>query len=564
MNSITKLLTGIRDFVLPGTFGKGKRASFTGVVATIYQLIIYGIVTASIYNSFMLYLRYGRINSFLTIYSDLNGIETPSLIYCKNRLSSGKKSSVANLKVLMRIQHRNKYYYSDSRNIRVCNYEDANCLCIDTWKQTYYNFDKTTNNRRFSSNSTPTPRDFKKTLNEIRNINLDNISIFPPGEFPIHSFMKNELDYSLGSTISMGVGENENIKYKPHLINWCDLNLPDVDPNTDNTTKVIYSPYDSNSTGKRNLKTKSNYSIKYINSKDQSKLHPNNNIYCEKKDMVEFLLISENELDQGIIGFYTSRQDMSTEPMWVKTSFPGVIFAFLQLEKNWIIDFYIFKLFFYHKLNPFNYLIKFFSRKNSNINISNNNKNNNESASIYNYNDNDISGNKYPSPPANNKTNVNSRIESKQNAYFVSESHQLVADIAQIHNKVLPENWLEWMFLHNILPSLNGNVTSSESISQFTENYLKNTDYINNVENNYSTLWVRAEYQLFFTPNTVRVANKHFLLKTFGLIMSIIFSLNYLNLFYSVFPFYRGETPKLTVSPLMKFLSCNLLNSYHE
>ncbi|KAH8738738.1 hypothetical protein FG386_000529 [Cryptosporidium ryanae] len=554
MNSITKLLVNIHDFVLPGTFGKGKRASFTGIVATIYQLIIYGIVIASIYSSFMLYLRFGRINSFLTIYSDLNGIEIPSLIYCKNRISSGKKSSVANFKILMRIRHRNKYYYSDSKNIRVCNYEDANCLCIDTWKQTYYNFDKALNNTK----SFPSQNTYQKILDEIRNIDLNDISIFPPGEFPIHSLMRNELDYSLGSTISVGVGENDDIKYKPHLINWCDLNLPEIDFNTDNKTKVVCNSYDMGFPGKRNLKTQERCLMQNANN-NKSKSYPSDSIYCEKKDMVEFLLISENELDQGIIGFYTSRQDISTEPMWVKTSFPGVIFAFLQLEKNWIIDFYIFKLFFYHKLNPFNFIIKYFTGKSSNI--SDNNDNNSEEKDSY------INKNENSSPSeknANKGKNFGNRIESKQNAYFVSESHKLVADIAQIHNKVLPENWLRWVLLHNIFLSSSSNVTSLESISEFMKNDINTAGFINNIENSYSTLWVRAEYQLFFTPNTVRVANKHFLLKTFGLIMSIIFSLNYLNLFYSVFPFYRGEIPKLTVSPLMKFLSCNLLNSYHE
>lgn len=207
-------------------------------------------------------------------------------------------------------------------------------------------------------------------------------------------------------------------------------------------------------------------------------------------------------------------------------------------------------------MNPFYKIYKYFS-----------NSNKNDLSSLNMNDDND------------NELNINYGFQKKDKSYLITESQQIIADIAQFHGKILPNDWSQWLNVHQQISRINNKnddiMNSNKNLNNeefFNIQTLKMIDKLSNLtdepfaflKSKYSTLWVRSEYQIFVTPNTVRVANKHFLLKTFGLIMSIIFSLNYLNLFHSVFPYYRGEVPKLTVSPLTKFLSCNLLNSYHD
>ncbi|KAF7458210.1 putative transmembrane Protein [Cryptosporidium felis] len=535
------LFASIQDFVLPGTFGTGRRAKLTGIVATVYQVSIYGFVLASIFNSFMLYIRFGRINSFVTIYSELNGIESPSLIYCNDRKRFGNDLSKFNGMILIRILHYNRYYYSNGRNIRMCTYEGAPCLCIDSWRQTYY----TPKNPEYVNASVSwknaSPGSSNENSESTIKSDLDLLSIFRPGEFPVPLFIKNEIDYQISTKLI-----DNDVKYKPHFVNWCGLNIGENDAET----------------GKKypNVEVSANRN----NSNLKSKYRSRSNVLCENKDMVELLFISENEVEGGIVGFYTSMNHLNSEPMWVKTSFPGIISAFLQLEKNWIIDFYLLKYFIYHRFNPFYYVYKYFFGSNSTW----------SSDSAFNYSTYDDLSQDDPDL----ELRIND-FQSKSKAYLVSESQKIVADIAQIHGKVLPKDLDEWLKISQLVSNSSqpvkekdGSELESENPEMFGDPDVQGldskfhniTEFSELVNSNYSTLWVRAEYQIFVTPNTVRVANKHFLLQTFGLIMSIIFSLNYLNIFYSVFPFYRGSVPKLTVSPLTKFLSCNLLNSYHD
>ncbi|TRY49944.1 Uncharacterized protein CTYZ_00000478 [Cryptosporidium tyzzeri] len=541
------IINKIRDFILPGTFGKGRRAYLTGIVATIYQILIYVFVLASIYNSFVLYFRFGRINSFVTIYSELNGIETPSLIYCKERNMFRNDMNEFNGIVLMRILHHNRYYYSDNKNKRTCIYEGATCLCIDAWKQSYYTFNKLENNKlTVNLNSSSSESSVFQEINSHKELNSSKFSVYHPGDFPVPLFIRDEIDYQISTR--MYTNDND-IKYKPHLINWCGLNIREGTnkKNRSNSKNIKGSTNDSSN----NSIPHSMKSFASINTEVSS------NIFCEHKDMVELLFISEDELEGGIVGFYTSKNQFSSEPMWVKTSFPGIIFAFLQLEKNWIIDFLLLKRLLYHRMNPFNIIYRHFSNSNGN----------------------DLSSQDSGNEDYPNELNLDYGFQKKNKSYLVTESQQIIADIAQFHGKLLPNDWYQWLIMHQEISknhNTNSSIMGDNEKSNIKYEFFNNptfqmSDKLSNLTNEpsellkskYSTLWVRSEYQIFVTPNTVRVANKHFLLKTFGLIMSIIFSLNYLNLFHSVFPYYRGEVPKLTVSPLTKFLSCNLLNSYH-
>ncbi|KAJ1606381.1 transmembrane domain-containing protein [Cryptosporidium canis] len=539
------IVNQIRDFVLPGTFGKGRRAYLTGIVATIYQILIYVFVLASIYSSFMLYFRFGRINSFVTIYSELNGIETPSLIYCKHRNRFGNDINTFKGIVLMRILHYNRYYYSDNKNIRTCIYEGAVCLCIDAWKQSYYVI------RELDDNNLTEDANKSSTLQESdsqRKLGT-RFTVFHPGNFPVPLFIRDEIDYQISTRISM---DDYDIKYKPHLINWCGLNIREEGD--------LRKQYNSKNNSNSNESSLDNpVKVPYLTkARKSSKPNISPNILCENKDMVELLFISEDDMEGGIVGFYTSKNQFSSEPMWVKTSFPGIIFAFLQLEKSWIIDFLLLKHILYHRMNPFYTIYKYFSSHHDGID---------DLPSTIDNIDNDH---------GSKELGVDHGFQKKDRSYLVSESQQITADIAQFHGKVLPNDWSKWLNLHEEISKLN--TTNDHYPNNDYEHHhgnhpkLQMTERLSNLtrnssgllESNFSTLWVRSEYQIFVTPNTVRVTNKHFLLQTFGLIMSIIFSLNYLNLFYSVFPYYRGEVPKLTVSPLIKFLSCNLLNSYHD
>ncbi|OII72796.1 uncharacterized protein cubi_03666 [Cryptosporidium ubiquitum] len=533
----------VRDFVLPGTFGKGRRAKLTGIIASIYQILIYTFVLANICNSFLLYFRFGRINSFVTIYSELNGIETPSLIYCKKRSRFGNDINAFNGTVLMRILHYNRYYYSDNKNIRTCIYEGSMCLCIDAWKQSYYSInDLEANKSTGNVNNSLEPSIFQNP-NSYMKLNSNQFSVFHPGDFPVPLFIRNEIDYQISTRMSMN---DNDVKYKPHLINWCGLNI------REDNNKLNYSKITNNF---ENHSSHNNNILNSVKNHTSHNIEVSQNIFCEHKDMVELLFISEDKFEGGVVGFYTSKNQFSSEPMWVKTSFPGIIFAFLQLEKNWIIDFLLLKRLLYHRMNPFYTIYKYFS---------NSNKNDLSPSDIDDENDNEL--------------NIDYGFQKKDKSYLITESQQIIADIAQFHGKVLPNDWSQWLNVHQQISRINGTnddkMNGDKNFDEyiFNNQTLKMIDELSNLTNessgllksNYSTLWVRSEYQIFVTPNTVRVANKHFLLKTFGLIMSIIFSLNYLNLFHSVFPYYRGEVPKLTVSPLTKFLSCNLLNSYHD
>ncbi|KAH8583433.1 uncharacterized protein ELE39_000201 [Cryptosporidium sp. chipmunk genotype I] len=536
----------IRDFVLPGTFGKGRRADLTGIVASIYQILIYAFVLASIYNSFVLYFRFGRINSFVTIYSELNGIETPSLIYCRERARFGNEINAFNGVVLMRILHYNRYYYSDNKNIRTCIYEGVTCLCIDTWKQSYYTIKELEKNKLTANLNSSSESYIFQNSNSYKELNSSQFSVYHPGNFPVPLFIRNEIDYQISTR--MYTNDND-VKYKPHLINWCGLNIREgTDQGNPNNSK----------NAKGFTKNSSNNIPHSMKSRASINTEVSSNIFCEHKDMVELLFISEDKLEGGIVGFYTSKNQFSSEPMWVKTSFPGIIFAFLQLEKNWIIDFLLLKRLLYHRMNPFNIIYRYFSNSNGN----------------------DLSSLDVGKEDYRNELNIDYGFQKKDKSYLVTESQQIIADIAQFHGKVLPNDWYQWLNVHQQISRNNGtgnnrmdfNESSNTDYDYFNNPTFEMNDKLSNLTNEpsellkskYSTLWVRSEYQIFVTPNTVRVANKHFLLKTFGLIMSIIFSLNYLNLFHSVFPYYRGEVPKLTVSPLTKFLSCNLLNSYHD
>lgn len=533
------ILSKVRDFILPGTFGRGRRANLTGIVASIYQILIYAFVLASIYNSFVLYFRFGRINSFLTIYSELNGIETPSLIYCRDHTRFGNELNAFNGVVLMRILHYNRYYYSDNKNIRTCIYEGAACLCIDAWKQSYYAIRESEAGGSAGNNMGG---------GSYRELDTNRFSVFHPGNFPVPLFIRDEIDYQISTRIFV---DDNDVKYKPHLINWCGLNIREgVD-----SRKLDHSKTNNNS-----LTNSSLGSLGRARASSKPNMSPN--ILCEHKDMVELLFISEDELEGGIVGFYTSKNQFSSEPMWVKTSFPGIIFAFLQLEKSWIIDFLILKRILYHRMNPFYTIYKYLSSESSASRLS--------SSSLY-------GGDTVINEVSTKELNIDYGFQKKDKSYLVSESQQIIADIAQFHGKVLPNDWSKWLNLHQEISKFNstdGYSSNSSSNEHYFVNHptLQMSEKFSNLtsdpsgllKSNFSTLWVRSEYQIFVTPNTVRVTNKHFLLKTFGLIMSIIFSLNYLNLFYSVFPYYRGEVPKLTVSPLIKFLSCNLLNSYHD
>ncbi|KAL7068489.1 hypothetical protein ACR3K2_10980 [Cryptosporidium serpentis] len=453
-----KLYESIRDIVLPGTFGTGRRAYFTEVIATIYQIAIFIFVIAAIYNSFRLYVHYGRINSFVTTYSESNSIEAPSIIFCYSNSVQVNKISSFNTKIYARILYNNHLYYSLPVKLHYCQFGVYLCMCSDIWTQTFYG-----------------PMTFYNQSIELYRSDFKDLNVYPPGKFPLPKFIKDELDRQAPKPLAKKQTENKH--YKPHLVNWCNLSTTEI--NIIDAESKLYSTLQG---------YKINFSREALNT-----------IQCEFKDAIEFLIMEDEDVP-GYVGFYTSKTYEILEPMWIKVSTPSLIFAYLQLEKNWIIDFQWVK-------NIFD-IWHLFSRSHR-IKLKNSSNYNNED---------EVS---LPS--------------------LVTESHQLAADIVQIHGNILPTHW--W-----ILPSNNDDI----KIKSFLD------------INKTSTLWIRAEYQSFFTPNTVRVANKHFLLALFGLAISILFSLNYLSLFYSVFPFYRGDIPKLKVSFIMKFLSCNLIKSYHD
>lgn len=72
------------------------------------------------------------------------------------------------------------------------------------------------------------------------------------------------------------------------------------------------------------------------------------------------------------------------------------------------------------------------------------------------------------------------------------------------------------------------------------------------------------EFRSFFTTESFRVGHRMNFIRVWGVIMSILASLNYLDLFYAVFPRYRGRHPRLAVSKFVRIATCGAARDNHS
>ncbi|KAH7649237.1 hypothetical protein FG379_001594 [Cryptosporidium bovis] len=154
-----RLFIWFKSLLVPkGSFGNGPNSKVTETVALIVitSLLSLGLYWALIF--FFIFLKTGQLTNISTTIALYSRLEVPSMAICSLPDVSLKDSILKayqnkRLKVILIYKIFNKNYYSFDPKIRHCSWEDSkeinsnknegnaendHCLCIDMWKQTFY------------------------------------------------------------------------------------------------------------------------------------------------------------------------------------------------------------------------------------------------------------------------------------------------------------------------------------------------------------------------------------------------------------------------------------------
>ncbi|KAH8740871.1 hypothetical protein FG386_003110 [Cryptosporidium ryanae] len=153
------LFVWFKTLLVPkGSFGDGPNSKVTETVALIVitSLLSLGLYWALIF--FFIFLKTGQLTNISTTIALYSRLEVPSMAICSLPDVSSKESIIKaytnkRLKVILIYKILNKNYYSFYPKIRHCSWDDSretsgnanknngkenHCLCIDMWKQAFY------------------------------------------------------------------------------------------------------------------------------------------------------------------------------------------------------------------------------------------------------------------------------------------------------------------------------------------------------------------------------------------------------------------------------------------